>query len=313
MESTFSLNQNHSADKAYVSGLPGQFDRSADDGYNWRKYGQKIVKGGEWSRSYYKCTYPKCDVKKILERFYAGQIKEIVYKGIHDHPKPEFSRPFTDGPSANSGHVHYFQTKRAKDANMNMNVTLQRLDIINGKVENDADSKKSRVDCGNFDLSPVAKPIREPRLVVQTISDIDVLDDGYHWRKYGQKIVRCNPNPRSYYKCTSPGCPVRKHVERASHDRKAVITTYEGKHNHEVAGPAIGKRNTVTRSKANGALCLDLRVGNRLSKCQSQTLDTNCWKWVSTVDGPSNILCTKDGSILDPFPLVSRHPMDPID
>lgn len=39
---------------------------------------------------------------------------------------------------------------------------------------------------------------------------------------------------RSYYKCTTPGCNVRKHVERASTDPKAVITTYEGKHNHDV-------------------------------------------------------------------------------
>lgn len=27
---------------------------------------------------------------------------------------------------------------------------------------------------------------------------------------------------------------MRKHVERASHDMRAVITTYEGKHNHDV-------------------------------------------------------------------------------
>jgi hypothetical protein len=39
---------------------------------------------------------------------------------------------------------------------------------------------------------------------------------------------------RSYYKCTHLVCPVRKHVERASTDPKAVITTYEGKHNHDV-------------------------------------------------------------------------------
>lgn len=39
---------------------------------------------------------------------------------------------------------------------------------------------------------------------------------------------------RSYYKCTYAGCNVRKHVERASTDPKAVVTTYEGKHNHDV-------------------------------------------------------------------------------
>ena len=37
---------------------------------------------------------------------------------------------------------------------------------------------------------------REPRVVVQTRSEIDNLDDGYRWRKYGQKVVKCNPNPR---------------------------------------------------------------------------------------------------------------------
>lgn len=33
-------------------------------------------------------------------------------------------------------------------------------------------------------------------MVVQTTSDIDILEDGYRWRKYGQKVVKGNPNPR---------------------------------------------------------------------------------------------------------------------
>lgn len=95
--------------------------------------------------------------------------------------------------------------------------------------------------------------MREPRVVVQTTSDIDILDDGYRWRKYGQKVVKGNPNPRSYYKCTSPGCPVRKHVERASHDLRAVITTYEGKHNHDVpAARGSGGANRPLPMPDNG-------------------------------------------------------------
>jgi len=38
--------------------------------------------------------------------------------------------------------------------------------------------------------------VREPRVVVQTTSEIDILDDGFRWRKYGQKVVKGNPNAR---------------------------------------------------------------------------------------------------------------------
>jgi hypothetical protein len=48
-----------------------------------------------------------------------------------------------------------------------------------------------------IDAALMGKPNREPRVVVQTVSEVDILDDGYRWRKYGQKVVKGNPNPRS--------------------------------------------------------------------------------------------------------------------
>ncbi|KAK6140331.1 hypothetical protein DH2020_025926 [Rehmannia glutinosa] len=62
--------------------------RPLNDGHNWRKYGQKQVKGSEYPRSYFKCTHPNCPVKKKVEKTLDGQIAEIVYKGEHNHPKP---------------------------------------------------------------------------------------------------------------------------------------------------------------------------------------------------------------------------------
>lgn len=38
--------------------------------------------------------------------------------------------------------------------------------------------------------------MREPRFSFQTRSDVDGLDDGYKWRKYGQKVVKNSLHPR---------------------------------------------------------------------------------------------------------------------
>ena len=39
-------------------------------------------------------------------------------------------------------------------------------------------------------------------------------DDGYHWRKYGEKQVKGSPYPRAYYKCSHEGCMAKKIVEK---------------------------------------------------------------------------------------------------
>ncbi|XP_054803634.1 WRKY transcription factor 23-like [Prosopis cineraria] len=76
------------------------------------------------------------------------------------------------------------------------------------------------------------KKQREPRFAFMTKSEVDHLDDGYRWRKYGQKAVKNSPFPRNYYRCTSVSCNVKKRVERSFTDPSTVVTTYEGQHTH---------------------------------------------------------------------------------
>ncbi|KAJ8466716.1 hypothetical protein OPV22_029268 [Ensete ventricosum] len=205
-----------------------------DDGYHWRKYGEKQVKGSENPRSYYKCTYPNCPRKKQVERSSDGQITEIVYKGAatHNHPKPPSTgthsaaavRAIQDavppeasfgGPSDAPGNSSAsFGDNSIESSCRRSNRGGEELD------ESEPDAKRWKAEGDREGVS--APGNREPRVVVQTQSDVDILDDGYRWRKYGQKVVKGNPNPRSYYKCTTMGCPVRKHVERASQDPRYV-------------------------------------------------------------------------------------------
>ncbi|KAJ3695155.1 hypothetical protein LUZ60_000532 [Juncus effusus] len=76
------------------------------------------------------------------------------------------------------------------------------------------------------------KKMTRPRFAFQTRSANDILDDGYRWRKYGQKAVKNSAYPRSYYRCTHHTCNVKKQVQRLSKDTSIVVTTYEGVHNH---------------------------------------------------------------------------------
>ncbi|URE24565.1 WRKY [Musa troglodytarum] len=96
----------------------------------------------------------------------------------------------------------------------------------------EAETKVSCKEGGGKKTKKGQKPQNEPRFAFKTRSEVDYLEDGYRWRKYGQKAVKNSPFPRSYYRCTSATCDVKKRVERSSDDPAVVVTTYEGQHTH---------------------------------------------------------------------------------
>ncbi|KAG8067693.1 hypothetical protein GUJ93_ZPchr0005g15108 [Zizania palustris] len=182
-----------------------------EDGYNWRKYGQKQVKGSENPRSYYKCTYHTCSMKKKVERSLAdGRITQIVYKGAHNHPKPLSTRRNASSGCAAAASAEDLgcvlsasgagqdQYSAATPENSSVTFGDDDADIASHRSHGDEPEAKRLKEDGDNEGSSggSGKPVREPRLVVQTLSDIDILDDGFRWRKYGQKVVKGNPNPR---------------------------------------------------------------------------------------------------------------------
>ncbi|KAF2549495.1 hypothetical protein F2Q70_00024169 [Brassica cretica] len=176
---------------------------------------------------------------------------QTVFVQPQSQPKRPDSFP-NQMPPSTSTTVHGRRSCKAPQADRynnpaaNNNNTNRSYNVVN--VDKPADDGynwrkygqkpiKGKIDGG---VSTTHRSVTEPKIIVQTRSEVDLLDDGYRWRKYGQKVVKGNPHPRSYYKCTTANCTVRKHVERASTDVKAVITTYEGKHNHDVPAARNG-------------------------------------------------------------------------
>nr|GMC67333.1 probable WRKY transcription factor 4 [Ipomoea batatas] len=253
----------------------GAIEKPASDGYNWRKYGQKLVKGSECPRSYYRCTHLNCAVRKKVERSPDGHIIEITYKGKHNHEVPKSnkrkqddcdqeSREDNSREKPQSASHRWTETNRSSSQPEMVSTKLQSeqltvaskrdemeetATVLDEKDDGERNAERRISEAGSSVLPSSHKTVMEPKIIVQTRSEVDLLDDGYKWRKYGQKVVKGNANPRSYYRCTYKGCNVRKHVERASTDPKAVITAYEGKHNHNTPN-APNNNHTETKNSS---------------------------------------------------------------
>eukprot|EP01114_Cavostelium_apophysatum_P022438 TRINITY_DN8119_c0_g1_i1.p1 TRINITY_DN8119_c0_g1~~TRINITY_DN8119_c0_g1_i1.p1 ORF type:complete len:364 (-),score=90.65 TRINITY_DN8119_c0_g1_i1:79-1170(-) len=201
------------------------------DGFKWRKYGHKFVKGSKTSRNYYKCTYPGCQMKKYVEKVEEnGQfVDQISYHGTeHNH----------DGATLIPS-----PGKRKEDSN----------------AETDSESESASAEQAMISSpTPTSRrssfrPRDTQHTVIYDTADLESQDDGWSWRKYGQKQVKGATHSRNYYRCTEDKCPVRKKVEQK--DDGTTVCVYEGQHGHLQPGMDDGmggkrkrRRSTHTRT-----------------------------------------------------------------
>ncbi|XP_024990539.1 probable WRKY transcription factor 27 [Cynara cardunculus var. scolymus] len=81
--------------------------------------------------------------------------------------------------------------------------------------------------------SPSKKRKNQQKKMVVELTQEELCNDTWAWRKYGQKPIKGSPFPRNYYKCsTTKACGARKQVEQSHMDPTVFIVSYSGEHIH---------------------------------------------------------------------------------
>ncbi|XP_071732628.1 WRKY transcription factor 22-like [Rutidosis leptorrhynchoides] len=81
--------------------------------------------------------------------------------------------------------------------------------------------------------TPSRKRKNQQKKMVVRLTQEELCNDTWAWRKYGQKPIKGSPFPRNYYKCsTTKACGARKQVEQSHMDSTIFIVSYTGEHIH---------------------------------------------------------------------------------
>ncbi|XP_004245530.1 probable WRKY transcription factor 53 [Solanum lycopersicum] len=153
------------------------YEGPTDDGYSWRKYGQKDILGAKYPRSYYRCTYrlmQNCWATKQVQRSDDDPaLFEITYKGTHTCNQTYNCAAATQ-PKSPQKHKHKKQANNSRTTPSNqMLANLQ----ANLRVNTD-DLDKKEATC-SFPFSPTFSGFVDENLHFQMSQVDDSLVGGY--------------------------------------------------------------------------------------------------------------------------------------
>ncbi|GAA0185963.1 DNA-binding transcription factor [Lithospermum erythrorhizon] len=121
--------------KVYCKADPSDMSLVVKDGYQWRKYGQKVTRDNPSPRAYYKCSFaPICPVKKKVQRSTVDKtILVVTYEGQHEHNNPSGDNKVT----TYQGHQSPMNSKETPNASPNIINQSNNKQRQQGSVEED--------------------------------------------------------------------------------------------------------------------------------------------------------------------------------
>ncbi|XP_011026911.1 PREDICTED: probable WRKY transcription factor 41 [Populus euphratica] len=134
-------------------------------------------------------------------------------------------------------------------------------------------------------------------------------DDGFSWRKYGQKDILGAKYPRSYYRCTyrnTQNCWATKQVQRSDEDPTVFEITYRGTHScahGNQSAPSLEKQEKKLKNTNNN--CHQQQSQQALfnfhNSLRVNTEDLDNKEMVSPFSFPPTNGCTKSEGSFSPF------------
>ncbi|XP_051119109.1 probable WRKY transcription factor 53 [Andrographis paniculata] len=110
------------------NGLEGPID----DGYSWRKYGQKDILGAKYPRSYYRCTYrmvQNCWATKQVQRSDEDPtVFDLTYKGTHTCNQSTTAVAVPPPPASPEKKESKLQNQTLMNLKANLKVSTDNLD-----------------------------------------------------------------------------------------------------------------------------------------------------------------------------------------
>ncbi|KAL4271208.1 hypothetical protein GQ457_13G027240 [Hibiscus cannabinus] len=181
------------------------------------------------------------DTRKAIEELVQGrdwtnQLRDLLTKSVGDESGLvgsedlviKICNTFSNTLSilSNSNYNHYLNELCQKPKN--------NLSCDGRKSEDSGESIKSSPSASALALKDRRGSYKRRKCVAsRTNISSALIDDGYAWRKYGQKKILNANHPRSYYRCThrsEQGCEATKQVQKIQDDPPKYETIYSGHH-----------------------------------------------------------------------------------